>query len=189
MNYVKRGEVLNKLGIHYQTLYKMEKDGLIDVTRTAGGHRLYNLAKYLRENNMIDDTERIKVCYCRVSSNKQKDDLRRQIKYMKQKYPEHKIIKDIGSGINFKRDGLKKLINLIIEGKVEEIVVTYKDRLARIGYDIIEWLLEEYSDGKIKIINKKEEETPEEEITKDIIQIMTVYVAKMNGRRSNKNKS
>ena len=79
-------------------------------------------------------------------------------------------------------------MEMAIEGTVGEIVVTYKDRLARFGYDMIEWIVERYSGGKIKIINKKEEETPEEEITKDILQIMNVYVAKINGMRSNKNK-
>jgi predicted site-specific integrase-resolvase len=107
---------------------------------------------------------------------------------MEKKYPNHRIIEDIGSGLNMKRKGLKELIELAIEGKVKEVVITYKDRLTRFGYELIEWLIEKYSDGTIKVINKNEEETPEEEITKDIIQIMNVYVAKINGRRKNKTK-
>ena len=151
------------------------------------GHRLYNLKKYLRENNIDKNIKKkIKICYSRVSSKKQLKDLEKQIKLMKEKYPEHKIIKDIGSGINMKRKGLLELIRLSINGEIEEVIVTYKDRLARFGYELIEWLIETYSNGKIKIINKKEEETPEEEITKDIIQIMNVYVAKLNGKRSRK---
>ncbi len=169
----------------------MEKKGQIEVKRTNGGHRLYNLKKYLRENNIVPENEvedRVKVCYCRVSSKKQEKDLKRQVDLMKKKYPEHNIIKDIGSGLNMKRKGLLELIQLAINGKLEEVVVTYKDRLARFGYDLIEWIIETYSKGKIKVINKKEEETPEDEITKDILQIMNVYVAKINGRRSRKNK-
>jgi len=77
---------------------------------------------------------------------------------------------------------------MAIEGKVNEVVITYKDRLARFGYDLIEWLIETYSNGKIKIINKKEEETKEEEMVGDILTIMNVYVAKINGIRSGKNK-
>ena len=186
--YVRRKEVLDVLKVHYQTLYRMEEKGLIDVKRTVGGHRLYNLAKYLKENNMDDAKEKINICYCRVSSKKQEQDLKRQITLMKKKYPEHTIIKDIASGLNMNRKGLKKIVEIAIEGKIGEIVVTYKDRLARFGYEMIEWLIETYSDGKIKILNKKEEETPEEEITKDILQIMNVYVAKINGLRSKKNK-
>ena len=107
---------------------------------------------------------------------------------MEEKYPGYEIIKDIGSGINMKRDGLNKIIDLAIKGELEELVIAYKDRLARFGYEMIERIIEEYSNGKITIINKSEEETPAEEITKDIVLIMNVYVAKINGLRKYKNK-
>jgi predicted site-specific integrase-resolvase len=187
--YVRRKEVLEVLKIHYQTLYRMEEKGLIDVKRTNGGHRLYNLNKYLRENNIIDPSKaKYRICYCRVSSKKQEKDLQRQIKLMQKKYPDHMIIRDIGSGLNMNRKGLKKILEMAIEGCIIEVVITYKDRLARFGYDLIEWLIDKYSGGKIKILNKNEKETPEEEITKNILQIMNVYVAKINGRRSGKNR-
>jgi len=73
-----------------------------------------------------------------------------------------------------------------IEGNIGELVIAYKDRLARFGYEMIEWIIKEYSKGKITIINKTEEETPNDEITKDIITIMNVYVAKINGLRKYK---
>lgn len=188
MEFIRKKEVLKILKVHYQTLYRMEERGEIEVKRTNGGHRLYNLKKYLRENNIkIKSDDKIKVCYCRVSSKKQNKDLEKQIKIMKEKYPDYKIIKDIGSGLNMQRKGLLELIELSINGKIDEIIITYKDRLARFGYDLIKWIVETYSNGKIKIINRKEEETPENEITEDIIQIMNVYVAKMNGKRSKKN--
>ena len=104
---------------------------------------------------------------------------------MKKKYPKHLIIKDIGSGIK----GLKKIIKMAIHGVIGELVITYKDRLARFGYELMEWLIKTYSNGEITIIHKKDEQTPEEEITNDIIQTMNVYVAKINGRKSNKNKN
>ena len=84
---------------------------------------------------------KLKICYCRVSSYDQKEDLSRQIKFLKKKYPKHQVITDIGSGINFKRKGLLKLLNLAIENKLDEVVITYKDRLCRIGYDLIEHIL------------------------------------------------
>ena len=180
--YVKRGEVLKVLKVHYQTLYRMEERGEIDSIKSDTGRRLYNLKKYMKDNN-IQNIEKIKIAYARVSSNKQKNDLKNQIKLLEEEYPDHEIVTDIGSGLNMKREGLQKIIKLAIEGKIEEVVITYKDRLARFGYDMIEWLIEEYSDGKIIILNKNEEETPEEEITKDVMQIMNVYVAKINGRR------
>lgn len=186
-SFVRRKEVLDTLKVHYQTLYRMEQKKLIDVKRTTGGHRLYNLDKYLRENNIENDKEKTNVCYCRVSSQKQQKDLARQVKLMEKKYPDHLIIKDIGSGLNMERKGLRKILKMAIEGTLGELVVTYKDRLARFGYELIDWIIKTYSNGKIKIIHKKEEETPEEEISKDIIQIMNVYVAKINGRRHGKN--
>jgi len=82
------------------------------------------------------------------------------------------------SGINMDRKGLKEIIELAIEGKIGQVVVTYKDRLTRFSYEMIEWIIEKYSGGKIKVLNKKDEE-----ITKDILQIMNVYVAKMNNKK------
>jgi len=105
---------------------------------------------------------------------------------MKTKYPNHEIIKDIGSGLNYKRKGLLEIIESGIKGEIEEIVVAYKDRLTRFGYEMIEYVIEKFSNGKIKIENIEEEKTPQEEIVKDIMSIMNVYVAKINGLRKYK---
>ena len=105
---------------------------------------------------------------------------------MKIKYPKHEIIKDIGSGLNYKRKGLLEIIESGIKGEIEEIVVAYKDRLTRFGYELIEYVIEKFSNGKIKIENVEEEKTPREEIVKDIMSIMNVYVAKINGLRKYK---
>lgn len=184
MEYVKRGEAIQTLGICYQTLYKMAKRNEIE-TIQIGKNMMYNVKKYLREKN-IQCNKRIKICYCRVSSNKQKEDLKRQIAYMREKFPTHTIIQDVGSGLNYKRKGLEEIMKKAINGKIEELVIAYKDRLTRFGYEMIEWLISKYSNGKIIIINKTEEETPVEELTKDIVSIMNVYVAKVNGLRKYK---
>lgn len=184
MEFVKRGEAIKTLGICYQTLYKMAERKEIDTVK-VGENTLYNINKYLREKNVLHK-ERIKICYCRVSSNKQKEDLERQIKFMKDKFPTHTIIQDIGSGLNYKRKGLQELMEKAINGEIEELVIAYKDRLTRFGYEMIEWLISKYSNGKIIVINKNEEETPVEELTKDIVSIMNVYVAKVNGLRKYK---
>lgn len=184
MEFVKRAEALKTLGICYQTLYKMADKKEID-TLKVGENTLYNVAKYLRERNVLNKT-RIKICYCRVSSNKQREDLKRQVQYMKDKFPTHTIIEDIGSGLNYKRKGLLEIMEKAINGEIEELVIAYKDRLTRFGYEMLEWLITKYSNGKIIIINKEEEETPIEELTKDIVSIMNVYVAKVNGLRKYK---
>ena len=182
--YKTRKDTCEALGIHYLTLYKMAENGEIDTSK-IGQRQLYNVDKYIREKQ-IEKVDKKKICYCRVSSQKQKEDLKRQIEYMKKKYPTYEIISDIASGLNFKREGLNKIIDLAIKGEIDVVVVSYKDRLARFGYELIERIINTYSNGEIKVENKKEEETPEEEISKDIIAIMNVYVAKINGLRKYK---
>jgi len=186
MEYVKRKEALKTLGICYKTLYKMADNKSIDTVK-IGELTLYNVNKYLREHNILKKNK-LKICYCRVSSRKQKEDLERQIKVMRDKFPTHTIIEDIGSGLNYNRKGLQEIMEKAINGEIEEVIVAYKDRLTRFGYEMIEWLIEKYSGGKIIILNKEEEETPVEELTKDIVSIMNVYVAKVNGLRKYKSK-
>ena len=134
----------------------------------------------------IEDQERINVCYARVSTVNQKDDLERQKSVLMEHYPDYQLIQDIGSGINLTKKSLLKIIDWAVEGKIETLVIVHKDRLARFGYDLIKYFIETYSNGKIVIINQDEEIEPEEELVKDVIQIMTVFVAKINGRRTYK---
>ena len=184
------------LGVHQRTLYLWETKGLIETIRTPGNKRLYNVVKFLEDkkckNNIcenlddLDIKDKLKICYVRVSSMNQKDDLERQKKIMTDKYPNNIIIEDIGSGLNLNKRGIKKIIHLAIAGKVKELVIAYRDRLTRFGYELIEELITKYSQGKIIIISENEKLEPEEEIVKDIMAIMNVYVAKMNGLRKYK---
>jgi len=187
-NYLPRREAIKRLGIHYHTLYALAERKEIE-TIVIRKRQLYNVEKYLRMNGIKESSViRRKVCYCRVSSRKQKGDLERQISALREKYPTYEIISDIGSGLNYERDGLKKIMRYAIKGELEILVISYKDRLMRFGYEMVEWLIKECSNGEIKIENKTEESTPTEEISKDIISIMNVYVAKINGLRKYKNK-
>lgn len=174
------------LGVHQRTLYNWEKKGYIDTIRTNGGKRLYNIRKYLNDRINKNNNNKLKICYVRVSSNGQKNDLNRQIKYMEQKFPNHIIIKDIGSGINMNRRGLNKIIDYAIDGKIGEIIVAHKDRLSRFGFSLIERLVKKYSNGEIIILNKKIITNPQEEIVEDVLQIMNVFVVKINGLRKYK---
>ncbi len=191
------------LGIHPRTLYLWEKRGIIETIRSSPkGKRFYNVGKYFLEKGIkcekikktikcssIEDIKKqnkIKICYARVSSIGQKGDLERQKGVLKEKYPDHHMVEDIGSGINLTKKGLKMIIDLAIEGKIEELVVVHKDRLARFGYDLIEYLITKYSNGKIIIMEGEKHIEPEEEMVKDVLQIMNVFVAKINGRRKYK---
>ena len=72
---------------------------------------------------------------------------------------------------------------MAINGKIEEVIVAYKDRLARFGYDLIKRIIEKYSNGQIIILNETEEKEPKDELMEDVLQVMNVFVAKMNGMR------
>jgi len=185
--FIPQKEALKTLHVHYHTLVAMGERQEIDTIR-VGRKIFYNLDKYLRDQGVKPKKNIRKICYCRVSSSKQKEDLERQIEQMTEAYPKYELITDVGSGLNFKRKGLQKIIDYGIRGEIEEVVIAYKDRLARIGFEMIEMIINNYSNGKITILNKDEEETPEEEITKDIISIMNIYVAKINGLRKYKTK-
>jgi len=186
--YLTRKVACDILKIHYNTLYKMAENKEIDSV-IIGKQRMYDVKKYLSDKGITQSKlNKKRVCYCRVSSSKQKEDLKRQVDYMKKEYPYHEIITDIASGLNYNREGLKKLLGYAMDGEIEEVVIAYKDRLSRFGYEMIEWIIKDKSNGKIKILNNNEEMTPTEEITKDIVAIMNVYTAKINGLRKYKKK-
>ena len=139
--YVARKDVILRLGIHYHTVHAMAKRGDID-TIQVGTRKKYNLEKYIKDNNIASvNVEKENICYCRVSSQKQKEDLDRQILKMHELYPTYRIISDVASGLNFKRKGLDEVIDLAINNKLNSVVIFYKDRLARFGYDLIEMIL------------------------------------------------
>lgn len=176
-------------GLNIATLRRYADDGKIECVRTPGGVRRYNIEKYIRDRGNMQTIDpiidKVSVCYCRVSTYGQSDDLDRQVTYMSEKYPTFLMITDIGSGINFERKGLQKIIDYAITGKLEKLAIGYKDRLCRIGYPLIEYILVKYSNTEI-IVDADKHETVNEEIANDLMQIITVYTAKINGMRSYK---
>lgn len=182
-SYVGGKEACRILGIHENTLRNWANDEKIDTIRTPGGKRLYNVNKYLGLEN---EEEKKDYAYIRVSTPGQIDDMNRQEEYVREHCPNHIIIKDIGSGINLNRKGLRKIIRLGIEGRIRELVIAHKDRLTRFGYELIRDIIKEYSGGEIRILEESKIETKEEEIVKDVLQILNVYVSKINGMRKYK---
>ena len=160
--FLKRNDASKALRIHYHTLEKLGKNDDIEVI-TIGNTKFYNIKKFLNNKGIVNiDPEPLKknICYCRVSSKKQKEDLDRQITYMKTQFPCHELIYDISSGLNYNRRGLMKIINYATNGEINELVIVYKDRLVRFGYELIEYLIKEKSNGTIKILNNNEELIP-----------------------------
>ena len=188
------------LGVHTRTLYNWEAAGKIETIRTPGGKRLYNVQKYLASqrgeegpadaddaDEPVDDIasapQHMRIAYIRVSSRSQIDDLEHQRQFMVQRYPDHQIIEDIGSGMSLTRRGFMRIVHLAISGKLDELVVAYRDRLARFGFELIEELITHYSHGRIIVINADVVLDPEEEVIRDTLQVMNIFVAKMNGLR------
>ena len=193
MKYYSIGEFATLLGKTPQTLRDWHKKGtFLPQHITDGGTRYYSqeqLNHFLGIKGVVANNKKV-IGYCRVSSHKQKDDLERQIEnvklYMFAKGYQFDVITDIGSGINYNKKGLNQLIDMITDSKVEKIVVLYKDRLLRFGFEIIENLCNKY--GTIIEIIDNTEKTEEQELVEDLIQIVTVFSCRLQGKRANKAK-
>lgn len=172
-----------KLGLHPNTLRKYADNGTIPTIRNAAGQRLYDVSAYLREQ-VVAGT----VCYCRVSSSKQRDDLDRQVERMQAKFPEAEIIKDIGSGLNFKRKGLLSLLGRLMRGDKLKVCVVHRDRLARFGIDLIRFLIE-HNGGELLVLDPYVESSKEAELTADLMAILHHFSCRMHGSRSHQSKA
>jgi len=174
-------------GVSTSTLRRWEAEGKLVPERTLNGHRRYTLTQLLGVKAELAYT----VGYCRVSSHDQKRDLERQKEVVElfcvQKGWQVEIIEDLGSGLNYSKKGLKRLINLIVNSKAERLVLTNKDRLLRFGSELIFSLCEQFG-TEIVIINKTENSSFEEDLDQDVLEIITVFSARLYGSRSHKNK-
>ena len=186
-NLLSVSEAAELLGVSTKTIRRWEGEGRLNSTRTEGGHRRFKVSDLI--GNKQDNS--LTVAYARVSSNDQKDDLERQKivleAYCAQKGWSFEVISDLGSGLNYRKKGLIKLIKLICSEQVERLVLTHKDRLLRLGSDLIFTLCEIFS-IEVVIINRSEDSTSEEILAQDIIEIITVFSARLYGSRSDKNK-
>ena len=179
---LKISEAAEILNVHPQTLRRWEKEGKIEPVR-INGQRKYNMSDIQRLKSGDDEpsVERISIIYCRVSSRKQEEDLERQVKFMQKIYPNDEVVTDIGSGINFKRPGLQTLLQRLCKGEISRISCSYKDRLARVGYDLLKQIASIFG-CEIVVVNNIET-SPEEELVEDLIAITTSFSARMHGLR------
>ena len=193
----KISEASEILGIGPAILRRWDANGEIKTVRTPGGIRLFDISS-IQIHNSNKQAKQAIVLYSRVSSAKQKQDLNRQKDYVRagisaveQAGFDILEISDVGSGINFKRPGLLRILGLVKEGKVSKIVVASKDRLARFGFELIQWLCTEFK-TQIVVLDT-EDTTPESELGNDLMAIVQVYCCRWNGRRRyktcNKNQS
>lgn len=167
------------LGLHPNTLRKMANNGEIKYYRTVSGQRRYNVGDYLGSKTEIKT-----ICYCRVSSYKQRDDLQRQVEFMSAKFPGSEIIKDIGSGLNYKRKGLISILRRAMSGEPIKLVSAHKDRIARFGFELVTLVIEE-NGGELVVLNQ-DTLSPEQELTADLLNVLHVFSCRMHGLRNYK---
>ena len=192
MKYYSSKSVTKILGVTAQTLRNWDREGKLKPSYIkSNGYRYYSedsILSYTQERKTKKDLNVIG--YARVSSKKQIDDLERQVNnlkiYLDNKYKSYDIITDIGSGINYTKKGLLSLIDKINKKEVDVIVVLYKDRLLRFGFELIEYFAK-VNNVKIEVLDKTNK-TQDEELVEDLIQIITVFSCKIQGKREAKTK-
>ena len=179
IKYVKPKEASRIIGVNLDTLRRMAGRNEIKHIRTDAGRYLFDISSFTNRSTH-EVCERKKICYARVSSRGQKSDLQNQIALLKTKYPDSEIISDYGSGLNFRRKGLQKIMDLAHKGELQEVVVTYKDRLCRFGFELFEYILETQSNAKIMVLCHNST-SKESELATDLLSIITVFSARMHG--------
>ena len=187
------GKFAKELGVTPEHVRTMHRTGEVIPARISEKGTRYYSEEQLRElkNSRTPQREEKVVAYCRVSTKSQKDELEKQVEnvksYMYAKGYSFEVITDVGSGINYKNKGLQELISLIDSNQVTKVVVLYKDRLVQFGFELIQ-LLCDLHDVDVEIIDNSER-SGEEELTDDLIEIITVFANRLYGSRSKKTKT
>lgn len=183
------------LGVSVSTLRRWDESGKLVAERTPGGRRRYLVSDVATFNPLgLDVTAlaRPTVAYARVSSHDQRADLDRQAKVLEMYCASHgwayEVIRDLGSGMNYRKKGLTALIERILNDQVSRLVLTHKDRLLRFGAELV-FAICEAKHVEVVIINQGEDRSFEEELASDVLEIVTVFSARMYGARSHKNKA
>ncbi|MCC3404923.1 MAG: IS607 family transposase [Microcoleus sp. PH2017_10_PVI_O_A] len=174
--YVKPNEAANTLGVCLRTLRRWEAEDKINTIKTPSGQRRYDIEKFIKKESEPEGG-RATVIYARVSTRPQKTDLDRQIERLSTLYPGAEIVKEVGGGLNLRRKGLITLLGRVLRGDIAIIVVAHKDRLARFGFDIIEWLCEQF-DCKIVVLNQISL-SPHAELVQDIVAILHSFSSRL----------
>jgi predicted site-specific integrase-resolvase len=185
------GEAAKALGVSISTLRRWELSGRIRADYTCGGHRRYDLSKLRPEQYRASEQDTRKtIAYARVSSYDQKDDLERQKQvlelYCAKQGWSFEVVADLGSGMNYHKKGLKHLLNAVLDNQVGRLVLTHKDRLLRFGAELV-FAICEAKRVEVVILNQGEDTSFEEDLAKDVLEIITVFSARLYGSRSRKN--
>lgn len=184
--YVTPQEACLRLGISKKTLERWRQQGKIKYIKPGSRKHFYSIKEFFEEDIPENNEEKTNYIYSRVSTKSQLKDLRTQESFLQKQYPSYISITDIGSGLNYKRKGLQRILEQADKGLVGEVVVSYRDRLCRFGFEFLQWFIENRG-GKIVVLDNKKS-SPEEELVNDLISIITVFSARIYGLRSYKHK-
>lgn len=188
---MKPAEFSSRIGVSEQTLRNWDRSGKLIAKRTKGNHRFYTEDDYNDYMGISSKNQKKSYIYARVSTRNQKDDLENQIDFLKQYTNAKGIIvddclTDIGSGMNYKRKKWNKLLDMVMQDKVDNIYVSYKDRFVRFGFDWFKQLCKKHQTNLIVVNN--EETSPEQEVVDDLIAIIHVFSCRVYGLRKYKKK-
>lgn len=187
MKLLRMNEVSEITGLAQSTLRLMHRKGeLVPAKVSPGGTRYYSDEQIKEYMGIETVSKRIVIGYARVSSRKQEDDLNKQIEnlktYMFAKGYSFEMITDIGSSVNYSRNGLTKLLERIHNGEVSKVVVLYKDRLVRFGFELLETVCK-LNDCEIEIVDNTPK-TNEEELVNDLVKVVNVFGSELKGEQS-----
>lgn len=186
------GEAASALGVSVFTLRRWEKSGrLVADERTRGGQRRYDITRLLPSVPHQSALPGVTIAYARVSSHDQRNDLERQKMVLEAFCAangwEFEVVADLGSGMNYNKKGLRRFLDRVLAGEVRRLVITHKDRLLRFGAELV-FAICEAKGVDVVIVNKGEDSSFEEDLAKDVLEIITVFSAKLYGARSRQNK-
>ena len=177
MKYVTPKEACEYLGVSISTLRRWDSEGKINSIRTPGGQRRFCIQEY-------EQKAKPTVLYARVSTHSQKDDLERQAEFLRQAYPNAELIREIGSGLNFRRRKFIAILERIYKGDIGCFVCAYPDRAVRFGFPLIEWLCQQ-AGCQLVVLNERNL-SPEQELVEDILSILHCFSARLYGLRKYK---
>jgi excisionase family DNA binding protein len=186
------GEAAKEVGVSVITIRRWAQAGKLPDELSPSGRYRFKLSDLKTVRPRTAPGDRITINYARVSSHDQREDLVRQVQ-MLESYSaangwQYETIQDLGSGLNYQKKGLQKLLKRIMSGEVDRLVLTHKDRLLRFGSELVFAVCEE-CETEVVVINKTNAEVNfEQELVEDVLEIITVFSARLYGKRSNKNK-
>ena len=183
-------------GVHRRTLKKWADEGhikslqpggvgqiLFDVSTVTGTDGVTSVHKAAVSEGPVEQAERVDAVYARVSTRKQAPDLERQLATLRVAHPDATVFSDIASGLNFKRKGLRGLLKLAFDGRLRRVHVAHRDRLCRFAFDLVEHVLNEHG-ATIVVDSTSPQVSDEQELAEDVLSIVTVFGARLHGKRS-----